>query len=54
MSREEALSALRECQKYGDKELAHIEADQILCTLLTQEGFNDVVDEFTKLDKWYA
>ncbi len=54
MSRDEAIAALKECLNYGDKELAHIEADHILCVLLEQEGFDDVVKEFTKLDKWYA
>lgn len=38
----------------GDIELEHIEADKILCKLLIDLGFSEVVEEYEKIDKWYA
>ena len=52
--RREAISYLQELQKSGDIEAAHSEADGVLCKLLTKLGYSDVVDEWLKIDKWYA
>ena len=40
--------------KYPDKECAHGEADDLLCELLEILGYSDIVNNFEKLDKWYA
>lgn len=54
IDREEAIKRLRECQQNDDIEIRHIEADEILCELLTSLGYSDVVQEWNNLDKWYA
>lgn len=37
-----------------DTEYAHRVADQILCDLLSELGFDEVVDEYVHIYKWYA
>ncbi len=37
-----------------DTERGHVEADNILCELLKELGYSDVVEEFEKIDKWYS
>lgn len=48
------VDRLRQLQGNGDKELQHVRADDVLCDLLKRLGFEAVVDEFEKVDKWYA
>ncbi len=38
----------------SDIESNHIEAYEILCDLLEDLGYQDLVNEFKKLKKWYA
>lgn len=38
----------------GDTEIAHSDADDILCDLLSLLGYNEVVEEYNKIGKWYA
>lgn len=40
--------------KYKDKEMAHIFADDALCDLLIELGFDEIVNEYNTIDKWYA
>jgi hypothetical protein len=56
IDREKALLALSEALELGkgDPEIAHVNADEVLCELLTSLGFSDVVKEFKKVPKWYA
>lgn len=54
MTREEAIAKLKELQKCGDIEAAHLEADDILCNLLSALGYADVVKEWEKVNRWYA
>lgn len=54
MTREEAIEKLKQAKICGDTEEAHYEADDILCELLSSLGFDDVVSEYHKVDKWYA
>ncbi len=54
MTREEAIAALKDCQTSGDTEATHSEADDVLCKFLVALGYQDVVDEWEKVDKWYA
>lgn len=37
-----------------DTETAHVAADNILCEILEELGFTDIVKEYSKIDKWYA
>lgn len=42
-------------EKYGnDEEVCHGLADDLLCQILNDLGYNDIVEEFEKLPKWYA
>jgi len=56
IDREKALLALSDALELGkgDPEIAHVNADEVLCELLTSLGFTDVVKEFKKVPKWYA
>lgn len=54
MTREKAIFALKQCQKNEDTRDAHEEADGTLCNLLIDLGYEDVVQEWEKVNKWYA
>lgn len=51
--------ALEQMQEYvqlskGDTEGVHGDADDLLCEILKQLGWNKVVEEYEKVEKWYA
>lgn len=50
----EAIEKMKECVNNGDIEVAHLDADDILCDVLTQLGYKELVDLYKKVDKWYA
>lgn len=50
----EAVEKMKECVNNGDTEVAHIDADDILCDVLTQLGYKELVDLYEKVKKWYA
>jgi len=52
--RQEWIDRLRECEKKGDPDYAHSDADQILCEVLNHFGLNDLLEEYSKVRKWYA
>lgn len=52
--KEKYIQKLVKAQESGDAECAHMDADDILCDLLEELGFSDVVNEFRKINKWYA
>lgn len=54
MTREEAINKLKILQGMGDKEIAHCNADDVICDLLKALGYEDVVKEYDEIDKWYA
>jgi len=54
MTREQALAELKELQKSGDTEAAHVAADMVMFKLLTALGYGDVADAWAAVDKWYA
>lgn len=57
MTGAEAKARLIELQTIpgdGDPEAAHSEADRVLCLLLSEIGYDDVVAEWDKITKWYA
>jgi hypothetical protein len=53
-ARLDAIRQLQECQNNRDIEAAHGDADDILCSLLKSLGFDDVVAEYEKVNKWFA
>lgn len=54
MTREDAIQQLKGLQVGGDIEAEHSRADEVLCELLTELGYADVVAKLAKVDKWYA
>ncbi len=52
---QEAVSALRKIVRDNDKdwEVIHMEADNLLCSLL-EDKYPQLVKEFKSLNKWYA
>lgn len=54
MTRERAIMELKLLQPLGDYERAHVEADTVLCKLLIQLGYADVVTEYEQVPKWFA
>ena len=54
MTKEEAIKTLEEAQNNFDTENAHRKADGVLCKLLESLGYEDVVNEWCKVEKWYS
>lgn len=52
--RDKAIAELIEEQENWDSEMAHVNADEVLCDLLTALGYDDVVAEYNRIRKWYA
>ena len=48
------LEKLKDLAESNDPEYAHIEADLILCNILNDLGYNDIVDAWKKVKKWFA
>lgn len=47
-----AIKILQEDTK--DIETTHIAADEVLCNLLTELGYQDIVDVYKEIRKWYS
>lgn len=54
MTPEQAIAKLKELAKNGDYEVAHSDADRVLCDLLTALGHGEVVKAWGEVGKWYA
>lgn len=50
----ETIKKLKELQQSGDTECAHSDADDLICELLLELGYEEVVTEYHKIDKWFA
>ena len=50
----EIKEKLKEYAEVSDREVAHREADWILCELLTELGYKEIVEIYHKIGKWYA
>lgn len=48
------MALLKDCVANGDEEIAHSDADNILCQLLTELGYSEIVGIYSEVDKWYA
>lgn len=51
---EDYINRIRDLANNRDVEGTHIEADKILCEVLKTLGQGELVEEFEKLEKWYA
>ena len=47
------LDRIEEAEK-DDCELYHMKADQVLCDLLNELGFSELVERYDSKSKWYA
>lgn len=54
MNKETAIETLQMLQQSRDTEMAHIDADDVLCELLKSLGYEDVVSEYQNVNKWFA
>ena len=54
MNKETAIETLQRLQQSHDTEMAHIDADDVLCELLKSLGYEDVVSEYQNVNKWFA
>lgn len=52
--KERAIQKLKNVQSWNDIESAHGAADNVLCDLLENLGFKDVIEEYNKINKYYA
>lgn len=52
--KQEAIDAIKNECFSGDTEIDHSMADGILCELLEKLGYSEVVEEYHKVDKWFA
>lgn len=53
-TRQGYIDRLKALQQDEDTESAHFRADDLLCMLLIQLGYGDVVAEYVDIEKWYA
>lgn len=51
---ETAINRLKALHSDKDCEMEHMQADAVLCDLLTTLGYSHVVSEWEKVRKWYA
>ena len=54
MNKKELIEKLVALQVNYDTEEAHVEADELLMDFLSNLGYDDVVKEYDKIEKWYA
>ena len=54
MTRDEVLEQLRSYHGPVDPEIAHSKADALLCAFLRSLGYDDVVEAYEQIEKWYA
>jgi len=54
MDEQKYLAQMEEQILNDDTEMAHGIADDILCDALTALGYKNLVEEYRKIEKWYA
>lgn len=54
VTRERVLNELKHLQESDDPESAHSQADDLLCDLLESLGYEDVVEAWHAIGKWYS
>lgn len=52
--KKKAVEKLKLLQEGWDTEMAHGRADDVLCDLLKEIGYIEVVEEYKKIEKWYG
>ena len=54
MTPEEFEQEMRTISHRSDTELAHMDADALLCRVLADAGYRNGVEVFREMDKWYS
>jgi hypothetical protein len=52
--KEKYLQKMKDVAKNHDAEVAHCDADDLLCELLKDLGYEEIIEAFESVDKWYA
>lgn len=50
----EYVEKMKGCVENGDTEAAHGDADDLLCEFLRKLGYNELVEKYLEVNKWYA
>jgi polyhydroxyalkanoate synthesis regulator phasin len=50
----QVVEQMQQLEDNDDTEEAHIEADKLLCSFLRELGYDELVDAFEDIDKWYS
>ena len=54
MTPQEFKTFMEQLKNRDDPEMAHFEADILMCELLSALGYSEGVQVFEKMTKWYA
>ena len=54
MTPKEAADRMRQIDEDEDTESGHMMADDLFCEILKSLGYDEAVDIFDNMDKWYA
>lgn len=54
ISKEEFAARMRAIANDSDTEAAHSKADRLLCEVLVSLGYEDGVEVFELMDRWYG
>lgn len=54
MTIEEAVKKMKDLSEVDDEEVAHAEADRILCEMLINVGYVELVEAWDKIHKFYS
>lgn len=52
--KEKYVIKMQEAINNNDEETGHMNCDDILCDLLNELGFNEIIDIYNMQDKWFA
>ena len=54
INKQEYIEKLRKLNELNDTEAEHILADDLLVEILIKLGYQDIVDEYERINKWYS
>ena len=54
INRQEYIEKLRKLNELNNTETEHILADDLLVEILIKLGYQDIVDEYERINKWYS
>jgi len=54
INREEIIESLHLLNTAGNAEVGHEDADEILCNVLIELGYSDIVRAYEEVEKWYS